>query len=152
MVYKDSAGKEIHEGDSLMDLTPGFVGEISEVFLDEDEGELAVNQDGTTIYLYEMNTEVDSLIVNEETMNIEKEEGDGEEECAVIDTTIGVEPEIPVLCSYLGVLETARREALADERYEDVQRLIETIRYNTGTLEQLRREYSMMRKDSQSTR
>lgn len=36
--------------------------------------------------------------------------------------------------------------------YEDVQRLIETIRYNTGTLEQLRREYSMMRKDSQSTR
>lgn len=24
MVYKDSAGKEIHEGDSLMDLTPGF--------------------------------------------------------------------------------------------------------------------------------
>lgn len=93
MVYKDSAGKEIHEGDSLMDLTPGFVGEISEVFLDEDEGELAVNQDGTTIYLYEMNTEVDSLIVNEETMNIEKEEGDGEEECAVIDTTIGVEPE-----------------------------------------------------------
>lgn len=43
-------------------------------------------------------------------------------------------------------------EALADERYEDVQRLIETIRYNTGTLEQLRREYSMMRKDSQSTR
>lgn len=35
---------------------------------------------------------------------------------------------------------------------EDVQRLIETIRYNTGTLEQLRREYSMMRKDSQSTR
>lgn len=68
-------------------------GKISEVFLDEDEGELAVNQDGTTIYLYEMNTEVDSLIVNEETMNIEKEEGDGEEECAVIDTTIGVEPE-----------------------------------------------------------
>lgn len=57
-----------------------------------------------------------------------------------------------MLCSYFGVLETARREALADERYEDVQRLIETIRYNTGTLEQLRREYSMMRKDSQSTR
>ena len=57
-----------------------------------------------------------------------------------------------MLCSYLVVLETARREALADERYEDVQRLIETIRYNTGTLEQLRREYSMMRKDSQSTR
>ena len=63
-----------------------------------------------------------------------------------------LEAEIPVLCSYLGVLETARREALADERYEDVQRLIETIRYNTGTLEQLRREYSMMRKDSQLTR
>ena len=63
-----------------------------------------------------------------------------------------LETEIPVLCSYLGVLETARREALADERYEDVQRLIETIRYNTGTLKQLRREYSMMRKDSQSTR
>lgn len=93
MVYKDSAGKEIHEGDSLMDLTPGFVGEISEVFLDEDEGELAVNQDGTTIYLYEIDTEVNSLIVNEETMNIEKEEDDDEEKCAVIDTTIGVEPE-----------------------------------------------------------
>lgn len=112
MIYKDSAGKEIHEGDSLMDLTPGFVGEISEVFLDEDEGELAVNQDGTTIYLYEIDTEVSSLIVNEETMNINKEETGGEEKCAVIDT----------------------------------------IRYNTGTLEQLRREYSMMRKDSQSTR
>lgn len=93
MVYKDSAGKEIHEGDSLMDLTPGFVGEISEVFLDEDEGELAVNQDGTTIYLYEIDTEVNSLIVNEETMNIEKEANDDEDECAVIDTTIGVEPE-----------------------------------------------------------
>lgn len=63
-----------------------------------------------------------------------------------------LETEIPVLCSYLGVLETARREALADERYEDVQRLIETIRYNAGTLKQLRREYSMMRKDSQSNR
>ena len=92
MVYKDSAGKEIHEGDSLMDLTPGFVGEISEVFLDEDEGELAVNQDGTTIYLYEIDTEVSSLIVNEETMNIEKEETGGEEKCAVVDTTTGVEP------------------------------------------------------------
>ena len=63
-----------------------------------------------------------------------------------------LEAEIPVMCSYLGVLETARREALADERYEDVQRLIETIRYNTGTLEQLRREYSMMRKDSRLDR
>lgn len=92
MVYKDSAGKEIHEGDSLMDLTPGFVGEISEVFLDEDEGELAVNQDGTTIYLYEIDTEVNSLIVNEETMNINKEEIGGEEKCAVVDTTTGVEP------------------------------------------------------------
>lgn len=63
-----------------------------------------------------------------------------------------LEAEIPVLCSYLGVLEMARREALADERYEDVQRLIDTIRYNTEVLEQLRRESSMMRKDSQSTR
>lgn len=93
MIYKDSAGKEIHEGDSLMDLTPGFVGEISEVFLDEDEGELAVNQDGTTIYLYEIDTEVSSLIVNEETMNINKEETGDEEKCAVIDTSIGVELE-----------------------------------------------------------
>lgn len=33
MVYKDSAGKEIHEGDSLMDLTPGFVGESRKCFL-----------------------------------------------------------------------------------------------------------------------
>lgn len=80
MIYKDSTGKEIREGDSLMDLTPGFVGEVSEVFLDENEGELAVNQDGTTIYLYEMNTEVNSLIVNEETMSIEKEEDDDEED------------------------------------------------------------------------
>lgn len=84
MVYKDLAGKEIHEGDSLMDLTPGFVGEISEVFLDEDEGELAVNQDGTTIYLYEIDTEACSLIVKEKT--------GGEEKCAVVDTTTGVEP------------------------------------------------------------
>lgn len=80
MIYKDSTGKEIREGDSLMDLTPGFVGEVSEVFLDENEGELAVNQDGTTIYLYEMNTEVNSLIVDEETMGIEKEEDDDEED------------------------------------------------------------------------
>lgn len=33
MVYKDSAGKEIHEGDSLMDLTPrirwGNLGSVS---------------------------------------------------------------------------------------------------------------------------
>lgn len=107
MIYKDSAGKEIHEGDSLMDLTPGFVGEISEVFLDEDEGELAVNQDGTTIYLYEIDTEVNSLIVNEETMNIEQEETGGEEKCAVIDTSIGVEPEN--LYRYQG----AREECLA---------------------------------------
>lgn len=120
MVYKDSAGKEIHEGDSLMDLTPGFVGEISEVFLDEDEGELAVNQDGTTIYLYEMNTEVDSLIVNEETMNIEKEEGDGEEECAVIDTTIGVEPENLSFGEALQALEVGkciRRESWIGDKF-----------------------------------
>lgn len=103
MIYKDSTGKEIHEGDSLMDLTPGFVGEVSEVFLDENEGELAVNQDGTTIYLYEMNTEVNSLIVNEETMSIEKEDDDDEEEYAVIDTTIGVEPEN--LYRYFGTRE-----------------------------------------------
>lgn len=44
-----------------MDLTPGFVGEISEVFLDEDEGELAVNQDGTTISLYEIDTEEETV-------------------------------------------------------------------------------------------
>lgn len=62
------------------------------MFLDEDEGELAVNQDGTTIYLYEIDTEVNSLIVNEETMNINKEETGGEEKCAVVDTTTGVEP------------------------------------------------------------
>lgn len=47
---KDSAGKEIHEGDSLMDLTPRIRwGKSRKCFLDEDEGELAVNQDGTTI-------------------------------------------------------------------------------------------------------
>lgn len=63
-----------------------------------------------------------------------------------------LETEIPVLCSYLGVLETARREALAEERYEDVQRLIDTIRYNSGTLEELRKEHSMMRKNRQSPR
>ena len=50
------------------------------MFLDEDEGELAVNQDGTTIYLYEIDTEVSSLIVNEETMNINKEETGGDTE------------------------------------------------------------------------
>lgn len=63
-----------------------------------------------------------------------------------------LEAEIPVLCSYLGVLETARREALADERYEDVQRLIETIRYNTGTLEQLRQECDVIQRKRQSPR
>lgn len=63
-----------------------------------------------------------------------------------------LEAEIPVLCSYLGVLETARREALADERYEDVQRLIETIRYNTGTLEQLRQECDVIQRKRQSSR
>lgn len=120
MVYKDSAGKEIHEGDSLMDLTPGFVGEISEVFLDEDEGELAVNQDGTTIYLYEIDTEVNSLIVNEETMNIEKEEDDDEEKCAVIDTTIGVEPENLSFGEALQALEAGkcvRRESWVGDKF-----------------------------------
>lgn len=63
-----------------------------------------------------------------------------------------LEAEIPVLCSYLGVLETARREALADERYEDVKRLIETIRYNTGTLEQLRQECDVIQRKRQSPR
>lgn len=63
-----------------------------------------------------------------------------------------LEAEIPVLCSYLGVLETARREALADERYEDVQRLIETIRYNTGMLEQLRQECDVIQRKRQSPR
>ena len=63
-----------------------------------------------------------------------------------------LEAEIPVLCSYLGVLETARREAFADERYEDVQRLIETIRYNTGTLEQLRQECDVIQRKRQSPR
>lgn len=63
-----------------------------------------------------------------------------------------LEAEIPVLCSYLGVLETARREALADERYEDVQRLIETIRYNTGTLQELRQECDVIQRKRQSPR
>lgn len=63
-----------------------------------------------------------------------------------------LEAEIPVLCSYLGVLETARREALADERYEDVQRLIETIRYNTGTLKELREECDVIQRKRQSPR
>lgn len=50
MVYKDSAGKEIHEGDSLMDLTPGFVGEISEVFLEElSEVDIRFNVNGHSI-------------------------------------------------------------------------------------------------------
>lgn len=63
-----------------------------------------------------------------------------------------LEAEIPVLCSYLGVLETARREALADERYEDVQRLIETIRYNSRTLQELREECDVIQRKRQSTR
>lgn len=63
-----------------------------------------------------------------------------------------LEAEIPVLCSYLGVLETARREALADERYEDVQRLIETIRYNTRTLQELRQECDVIQRKRQSPR
>ena len=63
-----------------------------------------------------------------------------------------LEAEIPVLCSYLGVLETARREALADERYEDVQRLIETIRYNSRTLQELRQECDVIQRKRQSPR
>lgn len=63
-----------------------------------------------------------------------------------------LEAEIPVMCSYLGVLETARREALADERYEDVQRLIDTIRYNTRTLQELRQECDVIQRKRQSPR
>lgn len=64
MIYKDSAGKEIHEGDSLMDLTPGFVGEIAKVF--NYEGDLAVYQNGATIYLDELSTEINSLVVDKD--------------------------------------------------------------------------------------
>lgn len=66
MKYKDSQGVVIKEGDMLMDLTPGFVGETNEVFYDEDEEELAINQDGTTIYLSEIETEIYTLVVNKE--------------------------------------------------------------------------------------
>lgn len=89
-MFKDLYGKEIKAGDMVRDIDTG---EIIEVFADEDENnELAVNVDGTTVYLSEIDTEVSSLIVNEETMNIEKEETGGEEKCAVVDTTTGVEP------------------------------------------------------------
>lgn len=52
-VYKDINGKEIQIGDIVWDTsTEGF--DTYEVF--EDEGELAVNVDGTTIYLSEIKT------------------------------------------------------------------------------------------------
>lgn len=57
--YKDVNGKEIKAGDFVKDLTIGLDDIVREVFSDEEEGgELAVNVDGTTIYLSEIKTDM----------------------------------------------------------------------------------------------
>lgn len=52
--YFDVNGKQITEGKNVKDLESGYV---TEVFIDEDDNELAINIDGTTIYLSEVETE-----------------------------------------------------------------------------------------------
>lgn len=81
MVYKDINGVEIQEGDSLMDLSIGFNGEVNEVFRDEDEDDLAINQDGVTIYLNEIDTELTSRVVSKGDLSEPKPET-----CGVMDT------------------------------------------------------------------
>lgn len=60
---KDLYGKEIKAGDMVRDIGTG---EIIEVFADEDENnELAVNVDGTTVYLSEIETEFNLMVVEQ---------------------------------------------------------------------------------------
>lgn len=62
-MFKDLYGKEIKAGDMVRDIGTG---EIIEVFADEDENnELAVNVDGTTVYLSEIETEFNLMVVEQ---------------------------------------------------------------------------------------
>lgn len=62
-MFKDLYGKEIKAGDMVRDIDTG---EIIEVFADEDENnELAVNVDGTTVYLSEIETEFNLMVVEQ---------------------------------------------------------------------------------------
>lgn len=55
--------REIQVGDKIVDLSDGWqTAEPCEVFVDGEE--LAINVDGTTIYLSEIETEVTCLIVD----------------------------------------------------------------------------------------
>lgn len=71
-VYKDVNGNEIKTGDFIEDLSEGFEGEINEVF--ETEDGLAINQDGTTIFLFEVETEKYCKIVKAPKAKTEKKE------------------------------------------------------------------------------
>lgn len=70
--FLDVNGVQIKVGDYLEDLTKGFEGQINEVI--EDEGQLAVNVDGTTIYLNEIDNSTFSKIVSAPEKSEEKEE------------------------------------------------------------------------------
>jgi hypothetical protein len=62
-MFKDLYGKEIKAGDMVRNINTG---EIIEVFADEDENnELAVNVDGTTVYLSEIETEFNLMVVEQ---------------------------------------------------------------------------------------
>lgn len=62
-MFKDLYGKEIKAGDMVRDIGTG---EIIEVFADEDKNnELAVNVDGTTVYLSEIETEFNLMVVEQ---------------------------------------------------------------------------------------
>lgn len=63
-----------------------------------------------------------------------------------------LETEIVTVSMYLKMLETAYQEAVRKEQYEVAGVINDTLKHNSRTLQELRREYSMMRKDSQSTR
>ena len=68
---KDLYGKEIKAGDMVRDIGTG---EIIEVFADEDENnELAVNVDGTTVYLSEIETEFNLMVVEQKIKLLWKE-------------------------------------------------------------------------------
>lgn len=92
-VYKDKNGKKIKVGSLVKDLSVEG-SEPCEVF--EDEGELAVNVDGTTVYLSEIETDKVFEIVKKQKVSAKKEEKQPKEKTAKTARKVGdVHPKHP---------------------------------------------------------
>lgn len=92
-VYKDKNGKKIKAGSLVKDLSVEG-SEPCEVF--EDEGELAVNVDGTTVYLSEIETDKVFEIVKKQKVAAKKEEKQPKEKTAKTARKVGdVHPKHP---------------------------------------------------------